>query len=137
MPARIPSYRPPRLRTAPRRDETNRPNAAARGYCSKAHRKWRQAVLTRDAWKCSACGVVCQRMAQADHIVPINQGGARFDVENGQTLCIACHGRKTRREQAGEASQLVGAAASRREAASAGAAGPAGEGGSDHPNFAQ
>jgi len=33
--------------------------------------------------------------AQADHIVPIRQGGERYDLANGQTLCIACHGRKT------------------------------------------
>ena len=100
MPQRIPSHSPPRLRTArPRRDETARPNASARGYCDKRHRAWRLAVLTRDAWQCRGCGAVCPRYAQADHIVPISQGGERYDVSNGQTLCIRCHGRKTKREQ--------------------------------------
>ncbi len=100
MPQRIPCHRPLRLRASRlQRDESTRPNAAARGYCSVAHKKWRQAVLTRDAWQCQHCGRVAQRMAQADHIVPISKGGARYDVANGQTLCIKCHGRKTREEQ--------------------------------------
>lgn len=102
MPQRIPTHTPPRIRTArTRRDETARPNAAQRGYCDKAHRAWRQAVLTRDAWQCRACGRVCgkAREAHADHIVPTSHGGERYDVANGQTLCVRCHGRKTRSEQ--------------------------------------
>jgi 5-methylcytosine-specific restriction endonuclease McrA len=101
MPQRIPSHKPPRLAGRPKRDESRRPNAAARGYCDKAHRAWRQAVLTRDAWQCQACGRVCgdKREAQADHVIPIAQGGSRYDISNGQCLCIACHGRKTRSEQ--------------------------------------
>jgi 5-methylcytosine-specific restriction protein A len=93
MPHRIPTHRPlPKSRR--KRDESLRPNAAARGYCDKAHRKWRQAVLTRDAWACADCGRI-DPANHADHIVPIAQGGARYDVANGQTLCIRCHGRKT------------------------------------------
>ena len=102
MPQRIPTYRPPRVRMArARRDDTARPNAAARGYCDKAHRAWRQAVLTRDAWQCQACRKICggPRQAHADHVVPITQGGERYDIANGQTLCVSCHGRKTRGEQ--------------------------------------
>jgi len=56
-------------------------------------------VLLRDAWQCNGCGCVCQRFAQADHIKPVSQGGDRYDVANGQTLCIRCHGRKTVQEQ--------------------------------------
>lgn len=58
-------------------------------------------MLTRDAWTCRDCGRVCsdKREAQADHIVPIAQGGARYDLVNGQCLCIACHARKTLRER--------------------------------------
>jgi 5-methylcytosine-specific restriction protein A len=101
MPQRIPSHKPPRLAGRPRRDDSKRPNAAARGYCDKAHRAWRQAVLTRDAWQCQACGRVCgdRREAHADHIVPVSQGGERYAVSNGQCLCVSCHGRKTRGEQ--------------------------------------
>ena len=97
MPSRIPSFRPPRLRTAQRRDDSGRPNAAARGYCDKAHRKWRQAVLTRDAFACVDCGRIDQAN-HADHVVPIANGGERYDLANGQTLCPACHARKTLRE---------------------------------------
>jgi 5-methylcytosine-specific restriction endonuclease McrA len=39
------------------------------------------------------------REAHADHIVPVSQGGERYDVANGQCLCVRCHGRKTRAEQ--------------------------------------
>lgn len=101
MPTRIPPHRPLRLRSY-RRDESNRPTAAARGYCDKAHRAWRLAVLTRDAWTCQDCGRVCsdKREAQADHIVAIAHGGARYDLANGQTLCLVCHARKGHRERA-------------------------------------
>jgi 5-methylcytosine-specific restriction endonuclease McrA len=102
MPTRVPSHKPHRLASRPRRDETARPSAAARGYCDKAHRAWRRAVLTRDAWQCRACGRVCSgdREAHADHIVPVSAGGERYSVANGQCLCASCHGRKTRGEQA-------------------------------------
>jgi 5-methylcytosine-specific restriction endonuclease McrA len=98
VPNRIPAHQPLRLRASrPRRDDSTRPNAAARGYCDKAHRAWRQAVLTRDAWTCRDCGRVCsnKREAHADHVVAISQGGARYDLANGQTLCVSCHARKT------------------------------------------
>jgi 5-methylcytosine-specific restriction enzyme A len=102
MPIRIPTHRPLRLRSSrPRRDETARPNAAARGYCSRSHRSWRLAVLTRDAWTCQRCGRVADghKEAHADHVLPIAQGGARYDLANGQTLCHGCHSRKTGQEQ--------------------------------------
>lgn len=97
MPQRIPTHRPPRLRTAQRRDESVRPNASERGYTSKAHRLWRQAVLTRDAFACVDCGRIDQAN-HADHVVPIAQGGAKYDVANGACRCIKCHSRKTARE---------------------------------------
>jgi 5-methylcytosine-specific restriction endonuclease McrA len=101
MPARIPSHRPPRLRTQPRRDDSARPNAAARGYCSKAWYALRQRVLVRDAWACQECGRVCadKREAHVDHITPKAQGGQDV-MENLRTLCVRCHGRKTRQETA-------------------------------------
>jgi 5-methylcytosine-specific restriction endonuclease McrA len=110
MPQRIPTHKPLRLKSArPRRDASARPNAAAQGYCDKRHRAWRQAVLIRDAWQCQACGRICvnKREAQADHIVPIVQGGDRYAIENGQCLCHSCHSRKTRRENSGAASAVA------------------------------
>jgi 5-methylcytosine-specific restriction endonuclease McrA len=54
-------------------------------------------VLVRDAFACVDCGRIDQAN-HADHIVPIAQGGERYDVGNGQTLCPRCHGRKTLEE---------------------------------------
>jgi 5-methylcytosine-specific restriction enzyme A len=100
MPTRMPTHRQPRV-SKRRRDESARPNAHQRGYCDKQHRAWRLAVLTRDAWQCRECGRVCadKREAHADHIIRIADGGGRYDLANGQTLCVRCHGRKTRAEQ--------------------------------------
>ena len=57
-------------------------------------------MLTRDAWTCRQCGRVCSgyREAHADHIVAISDGGGRYDLANGQTLCQSCHGRKSAQE---------------------------------------
>lgn len=33
-------------------------------------------------------------MVLVDHIVPIEEGGAIFDMENLQSLCAACHNKK-------------------------------------------
>lgn len=98
MPTRIPSHRPARSRTARKRDDSGRPNAAQRGYCDKAHRAWRQAVLVKCNWQCVDCGKV-ETSLHADHVTPISQGGERYDVGNGEARCVRCHGRKTRREQ--------------------------------------
>ena len=75
MPTRIPTYRPPRLRSASIPEQ--RPNAAARGYCDK-------------------------RQAHADHRSPVvhgtevcQDGRSRYDVDGGQCLCHGCHNRKT------------------------------------------
>ena len=111
MPTRLPTHKPPPMRR--RRDETNSLNAAARGYCDKAHRQWRLAVLTRDAWVCRECGKVCagKRQAHADHVSPIvagtgycENGLSRYDPSAGQCLCASCHGRKTATEENGSRS---------------------------------
>jgi 5-methylcytosine-specific restriction protein A len=34
-------------------------------------------------------------------VVPLKDGGARFDRANLQPLCVSCHNRKTARETAG------------------------------------
>lgn len=108
MPQKIRSLVPPwasQVRAArPKRDDTNRPTAAERGYCDRRHREWRRAVLTASAWKCRECGHI-DPSNHADHIVPIERGGERYDVANGQCLCRVCHGRKTRRENSPPAKQ--------------------------------
>lgn len=88
----------------------HRPNAAQRGYCDAKHKAWRLAVLRRDNWECRACGRVCsgKREAHADHVSPVvpgtdhcQDGRSRYDLNVGQTLCVACHGRKTEAETRG------------------------------------
>ena len=93
MPQRVPSFRPPQLKT-----RENRPHAAARGYCSKKHRVWREAVLIADAFACRHCGRI-DESNHADHIVPVSERlDLRYETSNGQCLCDACHLRKTMKE---------------------------------------
>ena len=66
-----------------------RPSAAARGY-DKDHWRWRHAVFQRDS-HCRMCGAPGQPSDHADHIVPVNHGGPRLAVSNGQRLCRTCH----------------------------------------------
>lgn len=97
MPTRVPTHRPATLATQPGVEASGRPNAAARGYCDARHRSWRLAVLVAASWQCARCAKICSRKgeAHADHVVPISQGGARYDVANGQCLCSSCHSKKT------------------------------------------
>ena len=98
MPQRVPAFRPPRVRMQRRPRDENRPNAYQRGYVDLKHFAWRQAVLLRDNWQCQACGRVCgkKREAHADHIVPVSERpDLRYEVSNGQCLCVSCHSRKT------------------------------------------
>lgn len=106
MPTRVPTHKPPRLRSASVTEAT-RPNAYQRGYTDKRHQAWRLAVLTRDAWQCRACGVLCSSKgsAHADHVSPVvpgtdhcRDGRSRYDVAGGQTLCASCHQAKTNAE---------------------------------------
>lgn len=64
--------------------------------------KIRDRILLRDGYACRTCGRVSVDN-QVDHIVPLHLGGHESD-ENRQTLCQACHERKTEaegRERAG------------------------------------
>ena len=59
------------------------------------NRHWervRRVVLDRDGWRCQRCGGYGK---EADHIVPLEQGGAMFDQSNLQCLCRDCHIAKT------------------------------------------
>lgn len=49
----------------------------------------RYAVQFRDKGLCASCGVQ-GRPWQADHIVPLVEGGTH-DMENLRTLCVPCH----------------------------------------------
>jgi len=86
-----------------------RPSASARGYGGKRWRWTTREVFQRDGYICRACGLLCVpkeagmrdvgRWPHCDHIVPKPAGSD--EMENLQTLCGACHSRKTARERGG------------------------------------
>jgi 5-methylcytosine-specific restriction enzyme A len=47
---------------------------------------------------CEANGVITPGTV-ADHIIPINKGGEKFNENNIQTLCESCHNRKSAGER--------------------------------------
>ncbi|GAG13619.1 unnamed protein product [marine sediment metagenome] len=61
----------------------------------------RMEVRARDNAVCAQCGTQCdgKRYAnnaehidwEADHIVPISEGGGCCGLDNYQTLCVPCH----------------------------------------------
>lgn len=54
----------------------------------------RRLVWARDQGKCAGCGAVCEDAGdawQADHILPVVEGGGGCGLENLRTLCTACH----------------------------------------------
>jgi hypothetical protein len=54
------------------------------------YKQWRFAVFVRDGFACVQCGA--KRPIQADHIKPYALfEDLRYDVSNGQTLCVPCH----------------------------------------------
>ncbi len=57
--------------------------------------RWRDAVLERDAYRCRRCGRQCKKRERglaAHHVrAYATDVGARYDVDNGITLCRACH----------------------------------------------
>jgi 5-methylcytosine-specific restriction endonuclease McrA len=66
---------------------------------SEEYRLWRTAVFERDDYTCQHCGTSNGNgitvTLNADHIKPFAlYPELRFDVSNGQTLCVSCH-RKT------------------------------------------
>lgn len=66
---------------------------------SPEYKAWRDAVLERASWFCEIRGERCTGTAtQADHIRNVREGGARFDVSNGQAACAPCHKAKTQDE---------------------------------------
>jgi 5-methylcytosine-specific restriction protein A len=80
-----------------KRHKGRRPSAARRGY-GRRHRRWRKMVLARDAI-CKRCNRAPS--TDADHILPVSNGGEPYSLENGQGLCHSCHGRKTATEDGG------------------------------------
>ena len=70
-------------------------------YWTTSWRQTQKYVFVRDHYHCQACDrLLSDGQAHCDHIIPVAQGGSDYE-DNLQTLCIACHNRKTRAEEAG------------------------------------
>ena len=63
-------------------------------------RKVRRAAIERDGYRCRHCGKAAGRF-EVDHIIPLSDSGAPFDMENTQTLCRPCHFDKTTLDRGG------------------------------------
>lgn len=65
------------------------------------HRRWAAQVKRNAGGRCQIRLDGCEGYADvADHIVPVAEGGAEFDVTNGQGACRFCHDIKTSEEAA-------------------------------------
>ncbi|MFC5144280.1 HNH endonuclease [Streptomyces aureoversilis] len=64
------------------------PSKAWRAGSTRQHRRWRAARLAEEP-ECRRCGAT--KDLQVDHIVPLSEGGSRWDPANAQTLCATCH----------------------------------------------
>jgi 5-methylcytosine-specific restriction endonuclease McrA len=67
----------------------------------------REQVLGRD-WLC-ADGRVCDHTRlseEVDHVIPLDQGGAPYAMENLRGTCRACHQAKTAEENRGRAARI-------------------------------
>ncbi len=71
-------------------------------YQSARWRALRASVLYANPL-CCVCSTLGRVVVASvvDHIVPIKDGGARFDPANLQALCVSCHNAKTARETRG------------------------------------
>jgi 5-methylcytosine-specific restriction endonuclease McrA len=58
-------------------------------------REWRHLVMFTEYGEPRPCAHCGDRAVIADHIVPIAEGGALYDVTNGQALCQSCDDKKT------------------------------------------
>lgn len=71
--------------------------AGRKVYDSREWRAARRAALARDGYRCSECGGRGGRgpgrALQVDHVLPVEKGGAPFDVANLRTVCPPCHHR--------------------------------------------
>lgn len=71
----------------------------SRQHAHLTSRRWqrlRRQVFRRDGHRCASCGNAGR--LECDHVRPLERGGEIWDMGNLQTLCRACHIRKTRSE---------------------------------------
>ncbi|RBO54173.1 HNH endonuclease [Rhodovulum sp. BSW8] len=72
------------------------PRVGSAIYRTQRWKAVRLEAKRRDGWRCVECGA--KGRLEVDHITPLRDGGAPFDLGNLQCLCGRCHARKTRIE---------------------------------------
>lgn len=73
------------------KDHPNYREDARRKNRGGSHKKWVNAVMSRDRATCQHCGITEVEL-HAHHIKSyLNHPELRFDVDNGLTLCYRCH----------------------------------------------
>lgn len=71
-------------------DKTNKSYWNFEDRRSSKYKMWKQSVLKRDNYTCQECG--CKGNLVVHHIKPFaTEKEARFDINNGITLCQNCH----------------------------------------------
>jgi 5-methylcytosine-specific restriction protein A len=64
------------------------------------HRAWAAQVKANAQGRCQIQAPGCEGTADhADHILAVTEGGAEYDVSNGQGACTHCHAIKTGEER--------------------------------------
>ncbi len=76
-----------------------RKTSVHRDFYSPEYKRWRTNVFIRDGYQCKMPGCNSKRHVQAHHIDTwANNAYTRFSVDNGITLCRACHERIHKKE---------------------------------------
>lgn len=80
----------------------NRQTKRAMPTNSRAWRQLRERILVRDLYRCQehGCAVICGGKGQA-HVDHADGDPNNNDPSNLRTMCVACHSRKTAREDGG------------------------------------
>jgi len=73
---------------------------STRNFQDPAYKAWRKKVYSRDNYKCQWPGCNCRKRLYAHHIQTwAKYPHARFDVNNGITLCYLHHKQVTGKEE--------------------------------------
>lgn len=105
MPSKLTTMKP-KLATMDSRTVRPPPKVADEELRSPEHHAWRAQVLRMAGHRCQAteggkrCTVAAPVRLFADHIIERQDGGALYDVRNGQCLCGRHHTLKTMKARA-------------------------------------
>lgn len=70
-----------------------------RNYDDPVYKEWRLRVYKRDKFACQMPGCKNKKNLQAHHIQKWSSASTlRYDIDNGITLCRACHSEVNRNE---------------------------------------